>query len=417
MLFGDYGISYLGQNTGLTTDVLIAVQDFTDPTATGNQDYTTTALNGKTPVGAMVMSTWHRSASDPSETINARFALGAMDGTTQTSAWLNSRDNRANTSSSTYQRSDQVHLQVDAGATNTVQRATGSFITDGIRLNYTNIVTNVGAVRGSFVAFAGADVTVDHGNISLGTGTSAINVTTGFQPDVVIFYGTGISNQNSIPSDMRYMLGIALADGTQKCVIWAEPTGAADGRPYQTLYTNRCGGRLTPATGALTWHLTAGGFNASGFQVTPSASASSSRLHYLALKLNGRRLSLFEFDTPTSTGSQSYTTPGFTPQFAMAVTTNLEVVDTVVGSTSDNQGGFGVAFIGNEQWAASARIDSGAPTTDTGCRLQNYALLGASATSTIAIAATLTGFTSAGLELNYSAVQAAAKKGFMLCIE
>jgi hypothetical protein len=403
--------------TGATSDVKIAVQDFTDPTATGNQDYTTSAFASKTPVAALVMSTWHRSANDPGESIHARLAIGAMDGTTQTSAWMSSRDNSANTSTSNYQRSDQVHVQVDSGGTNLVQRAAGSFISEGIRLNYTNIVANVGQVRGTFVGFAGADVTADHGNISLGTGTSAISVTTGFQPDVVIFYGMGSSTQDAIPSDMRFFFGIALADGTQKCVIWAEESGVADGTPYQTLYTNRCGGRLAPAGGGLTYHLTAGGFSGTGFQVTPSASAGSQRMHYLALKLNGRDLSLFEFDSPTSTGTQSYTAPGFMPQFALAVLTNLEAVDSVPGTTSDNQGGLGISFIGNEQWAASARIDSGAATTDTGCRLQNHALLGPSATATNAIVASLTSFDATGLTLNYSAVQGTAKKGFMLCIE
>lgn len=401
--------------TGATTDVLIAVQDFTDPTATGNQDYTTSALDGKTPVAALVMSTWHRSASDPSETIHARLAVGAMDGTTQTAAWLSSRDGGASTSTNIYQRSDQVHAQVDQGGTNTTQRATGSFIADGLRLNYTNIAANVGAVRGAYVAFAGSDVTADHGNINLGTGTSAVSVACGFQPDAVIFYGVGSSTQDTLPGSMTFMLGMALADGTQKCVIWSEATGLADGTPFQTLYTNRCGGRISG--GALSWHLTASNFNSGGFDVTPSASASSSRLHYLALKLNGRGISLFEFDTPTSTGSQAYTAPGFMPQFALAVVTNLEAVDTVAGTTSDNQGGLGVALIGNEQWAANMRIDSGAATADTGCRLQNYALLGASATATNAIVASLTSFDATGLTLNYSAVQGTAKKGFMLCIE
>lgn len=401
-------------NQASGSDVVFAVQDFVTGTSTGAQSFTSATITGVTPAAALVLQPNHDPTNDPGETAILSVGFAAIQGTTDLSAFSWSRDNNASTS--VFSSANAKGHQVFNNSGSTVKQADGQTVSGGIELNYT---TNTSpSLRGAFAAFAGADVSAKAAEVNLGTGTSAIDITApAFEPDVVLLFGNGFQFNGAAGTPFFYTFGICTNDGTQRCVMWAETGSLADSRPFQTLRDDCAGGRIADSTGALTYKTTVSDFDANGFSITPSASASSNRIAYLAIKTTDRQVKLADFDTPTATGSHTITGAGFTPRFALAVVTNLEAVNDHPGSTSDNQAGFAACFIGDEQWAASWRINAGEATTDTASQLSNVALMGASATDCDAIKATFTAWTSDGVTLNFSAVQGTAKKGFILFIE
>lgn len=415
IFFGNFGVS------GPTTDVVFAVQDFATGSATGNLDVTSGTLTGITPKAVLTIATAQTVAAGSSETAESAFGIGLSDGSRPRVGSMKSQDNVASTNNFT--RGNTIDINTMVAGSATVEAASASFISGGVRYNFTtNDATSRKAVC---LAFAGADVSVRTDSINLGTGTSAIDVTApGFEPNVVFYLCVGVTGANfgaaTSTSDSQMSFGIATWDGTtlvQRSVFHAEADGIADGAPFTSLSTSFVGGQLGATGAGLVYSLTASAFDSSGFSITPSANAGSDNLGYMALKLTGRRAKLVDITTPTSTGSSTISGAGFTPRLAVVVLTNLEALDSYPGATSDNQCGLAISLVGDEQWASSIRADSGAATTDTASNCQNVAILGPSATNTAAISATFTAWTSDGMTVNYSAVQANGKKGFVLFVE
>jgi hypothetical protein len=383
----------------------IGISTLDTPTVTpATIQSTSTTLTGVTPAAAFLVGSHHRAANDPGETAHAQIMFSSI-ANTQYVAWTQSEDNLASTDCNNNSAQQAIALQNDAGGvTNPISNAE-SLISGGFEVGFAT--SNV-ARRVMGASFAGTGVQANNGIIALGTGTSAISVNVGFQPQAVIVYGVSGALASSVAS-CRYSFGIALASGTQRSVAAVELDNQAAGSPQQTLYTTNVGGQLG------TYTLTAGGFSGTGFQVTPSASAGSDDIFYLALA-GYSNVALVDFTTPTSTGSAAITGAGFTPQYALIVLTNLEVVNTIAAS-SDLQSGFSIGMVNpDDEWSTSIRIDSGADPTDTASNCKNVAILGASATNTAAISATLVSFDSDGMTLNWTAVQATGKKGFVLFI-
>lgn len=374
--------------------------------------YTSAALSGLTPAGALVIGTIHEVANDPGETAHASLSFGSIVGSGANHITAQSRDATAST---TVNRNSSTTTPMRLDTSGTLLNTTaGATVSGGISLTWTTTATNR---RSMAMAFAGAGTQAKNGVVALGTGTSAINVIgVGFQPDIVFLYGNNDDFAAGQTGLYQYTFGVATSDGTQRCVVGVELNSQAAGAPFQALLTD-CAGGANIASGTTAHKLVVGGFNSDGFTVTPSTSQGSDDIAYLALKFTGQQVKIVSFTTPTSTGSQAITGAGFTPQAAIVVLTNLETIDSVAGATSDLQSGFAVSFIADEHYAMAARIDSGADPTDTAITCRNVALLGASATSTSAITASLTSFDSDGMTLNYSAVQGTGKKGFILFIE
>lgn len=338
---------------------------------------------------------------------------GILQGTNQHCVQLWSATGRSsNTFVARRAFSDRVGFVSNAGGGVTVLQATASAIADGIAVTFTG---NQSAYRLGYLAFAGSDTQAKSGVIALGTGTSAITVSgVGFQPDVIIL----MSHNDDIAAGETNLLqgtfGFATSDGTQRSVGWVEVNSETTGKPWQALLTD-CGAQAKLNTNS-SQKMVIGGFGSDGFTVTPSTSQGSDDLIYLALKFTGRAVKIIDFTTPTSTGTQSITGVGFTPQAAIVVLTNLEAVDSQSATSTDQQGGLSISLLGDEVLSTSWRIDSGASVTSTGSQSIVGSVIGPSAIDEDAAIATAA-FTSGGMTLNYSAVQATGKKGFILFIE
>jgi hypothetical protein len=408
--FSDFGVA------GPTTDVVFAVQDFDTGTSLGAQSFTTSTITGITPKAALLVAALHQASNDPGESAGASWSFGVIDASVGYVTRGATRDAQATTGGESREFSARA-LELSNNSLTEIKEAAGSLVSGGISLNF---ATNTApSLRHFFVAFAGADVSAKVDRVNLGTGTSALDITSpGFQPDVVIVTSAGRGTSTSQP--VRWGFGLVVNDGsaTQRCIMGTEPVSALDGSPFLTIRNDAVIGMISSVDGSLTYKVPASAFDASGFSLTPSASSTSTIIDFIALKFTGRQVKLVDFDTPTTTGSHSITGAGFTPQFALAVLTNVETVNDHPGATTDNQGGFSLCAIGSdEQWCASWRIDSGAATTDTASQVSNVALMGASATDCDAIKATFSAWTTDGVTLSYSATQGTAKKGFILFVE
>ncbi|MGX7926454.1 hypothetical protein ACWPMX_07760 [Tsuneonella sp. HG094] len=415
-LFGDFGMMMVGEVAATPlANSIVAVQDFQTGTTTGNVDYTTATLSGLTPKAALIFATRNSVANEPGGTVGAQIGITRIGSILGSFARTFSEDGQTTTDvTRIYDTGGGTVLSYNSAGSAAASSGSATLISGGIRVNYSTATTNF---RDFYIAFGGSDLTTGAGAANLGTGTSALSQSQSFKPDAVILFGICATTEFLNESFFTFSLGVALSDGTQMCSLIAEADNVADGSPLQALLTNRCGGQIGSADGSLSYSITAGNFTTSGFDLTPSASAGSDRLLYTALNFGGRRTKLQTFITPTSTGSHAVTGVGFTPQFALVVLTSLEATDpTFPISTSNLMTGHSICAIGDEQWCSAIYIESGAATTNTGSQVKNTAILLRSP-SGAAVEATLTSFDSDGMTLNYSAVQANGKKGFVLFVE
>lgn len=416
--FGDFGPSYLGMASADETDVFFAVQDFVTGSLTGVQTFTSLTIPGMTPKGVVLFTPSQAVGDEPGESARMNCGISFIKDSVDMFGVGYSQDNSASTSSVRMFHSNKAVNGFDSVG-NTVKQATGSTAAGGVSLDFTQ--NDDVSFRYAFTAFAGTGVTCFVGSFDLGTSAGTIDVTApGFTPDVILALLTGNVASNTLNNDMYYSFGIATNEsGTypQRCFAWSEDNLASDGAPFMSLSATRGAAKISETDGALLYDLLFNNFDASGFDVTLSASSSSNDLVYMALKFNGSSHKLVAFDTPTSTGAYTITGAGFTPRYALIVITNLETTgDFASRATSALQGGFSISSVASdEQWSASHRIQNAA-TTNTGCQL-SAGVIGPSATDCDANKATFTAWTSDGVTLNFSAVQGTAKKCFALFVE
>lgn len=151
------------------------------------------------------------------------------------------------------------------------------------------------------------------GNLSLGTGTFAIPVDVGFEPDVVFFSSAfwtrspsdnddePTAGQYTNPANIGY--GCALNKGgfPQKCITWGEGNLVDPHDASHQIRNDAVMAKLTPGTTTLEYAVTSGGWNSNGFELTPSVSAGSEYIGYMALKFNDpTNIVLVDTSIPTS---------------------------------------------------------------------------------------------------------------------
>jgi hypothetical protein len=173
-------------------DPCILFHEFQLSDAAGNQDITTPLLNGVTPKAAIVWLYGMESFTDDNVG-EALFSLGISDGTNTYAFGMRSWNDL-------YPYFDQTRSQVigeiiciDSGmeaSPHIDAKATVTFITDGMRLNFNNAPggTYVGVVQ----FFAGSEVSVDCGLIDTPGSPGDVAVTApGFEPDMVFSMEAG----------------------------------------------------------------------------------------------------------------------------------------------------------------------------------------------------------------------------------
>lgn len=360
------------------------------------------------PQAAIVVATQAHVSANP-EPLTC-LSIGFWTSAAQRGVAMSTADASANTDTRQRLLTDAVVSALSASGN---RRYAASATTDGVSIQ--NLDTTSAFQRYASTLLLKGLANVSCGHVSLGTGTSAINVTApGFRADMVLLLTIGASATDTTGStNGQVCFGAATIDAAdtvqQACTLITETDNVAQGDAY-TIVRNDCaiadyGGRSEE------WKATVGP-HASGFTITPSVNASSAVVAYLALEFDDPDDGYVGIhDIPTGTGSQAYTGTGFTPQALILAQTMCTAVNTGTDAGAMAVGMAGNASSGIAQRSLGICSEYNSATTDT----ESYA----ATTSALYLktdagadeaAATLSTFDSDGWTLNFSDGAASTRK-------
>jgi len=287
-----------------------------------------------------------------------------------------------------------------------------SWITDGIRLNFTSNAGNgytykVYLFKGDAASFYAGEFTPS------ATVDTTVDVTDpGFQLDNLFVVSVDPLNLDIADADAR--MSIAFVDHTDSVITQCcsatytdDNDATSDARNYvSTAHAARfiSGGQAVEITAILSTGFTA---------ATRLAGVSSLlRLHYLAIKYgDATKHWVGVIDTPTATGNASITAPGFKPQFVMQAPSFVDSVDTTVTTNATGAGSFGIGgftetvsggHVYTDQDAAATSNAGSYPTASAARMNQGNA--------TLSHVASFVSFDPTGWTLNYTTTNGTARK-------
>lgn len=343
-------------STGNAAEVAVVQQ--AARTTTGTQDFTSSGFG--TPKGAMCMV--GAGSINGTAVSHALFSIGFTDGTRQNALSLRSKSGV--TTTLTGRRADTTDFLILVNQDqNVVMRVQfSSWITDGMRLNYSVAPTT--AYQVSCTLYGGAGISNAYVNTvttpaTVDTGT--IVSTVGFQPDVIIaaINGDGTyndTNQAQADASVGFMLCGSSNPHTQKSVSWFDVNGLTTTSIVGMNLSSRVGRSSNSTQRVEIQDCTSSGFTA----MTRTASASAT-MGYLALKLNGISASIVAVDSPTATGAQTITGITGIPQWGMLISSAVQSVDTVI--TDGDAEVFGVSSFTSSAQSCLAITSADAVTT------------------------------------------------------
>lgn len=392
-------------------DVNFAVVRAALNTSTGVQSFTSSGFG--TPKAAIFIVS--RATADDTLAADAIIGFGFTDGTNQMTAGMFAEDVTIPTETA---RHFDLALcigcnEVGGFGSETFDAAFSQWVTDGVEINITDTANN-GALLLTVILINGSDVTAKMTSIETSVGNSPYDHTdVGFEPQVVfgLSNGTNGNNQGGVVS-----FGVAVNNGVsveQGCIA----IGATDNQTPSAVdticYNNRFLAEINNV-GTINWDSILSDFDASGFTVTQSAQLSSDHLQFLSLAIaNSPDLKVMEFDTPTSTGSDSVTGVGFQPEFMLSLLTACTVSNTLRTSDED---GFGVAvFDGTNVISNVVSSDDNAnPAVAKSISSDQFRMLHNG--SSDLFVASFTSFDADGFTVNYSTAPATATKNILFAI-
>ncbi len=286
-----------------------------------------------------------------------------------------------------------------------------SYITDGVRINLDVLPSSATLV--TLVFFGGIDTTDSFAStINLGTGTSAIDVTApGFEPSLVFMSTIGHGTPTAVQNNAIFSTGVCINDGADTQAFSALFDQDGQGTANVGTYVSDGQTAAQVFNDSVNWLATIGSFDASGFSIIPSASASSDLVFYLAIRFsNNPDISLDLLDGPTTTGDFSVTAPGFEPSFGLIFTSDTTAVNI-------NQSGEGIglyAFDATNDFHVVYGSDDAVGTSNSGS-LNSDSFHDLDGTTNLHVG-TFSSFDANGFTLNFTIVPSTARKWPILTI-
>ena len=382
------------------------------------QDITTADLGGLTPKAALFICSY--SVTDATAADHNNLSIGAATGASE--EWcLSTNDEHNQGTTDNYKTTDSDRcIRLNTPSTDTIDGEAEfiAFIANGVRINWLNAPSSAWLL--TVVLFAGTDLSAHAGYAGLG---NTVDLTTditapGFEPDIVLTAGqrTAIDSGNAHwwPS-----IGIVHNDDgiTQHSygnLFYDNVATSSQLARYTESY-----GILEVAAGAnLDWGGEFGTFDANGFSVTTRINgANNSTMFYLALNFNSAVDAwVGTHTTPTSTGNDSETNPGFKPQIVIQGLSLVEAVDTGYSDNRTGALGFSV-FDADHEYTTIGSSEDAVATTNTQSLADDRAIVVPDDDGTLDIEATFVSFDANGWTVNYSNAPATAKLFWALAIE
>lgn len=346
------------------------------------------------------------------------FCIGVTDGTFQGGIVGTDEDAVTTTNSRRLSYNNALIRYIEAAGVVTEAVATfDSWITDGIRINWSNAAEGVQIVH--VILWAGDDVLVQCGTtipLAIGSGPKTIDVgftvqhlmcLSGLDPvdetlrdDYHIQISHTVNNSGTPTTFATYITQRnAFADSTPAMVRDLDLAQGirADASPFTYFASTE----LDPTTP----------FPTNGFSIISGESGTvGPRIIYFAVNYGTKDYKLQEETAPTSTGVKNFTGYGFRPGFALSMITvaaaawaeDVENDDSVAGT-------FGLAhWSGSEQWCMNVLSEDAQATTNTAARTKDKPIsLNDDADSGPLTEADFDGFTSDGFDLDYTTASSA----------
>lgn len=385
--------------------VTVAVTRAAANTGTGNQTFSTTDLGGLTPKAVILIAT--RCVTDATAADGAGFYWGLSDGTNEATGSYESQ--HAQTSM------DNIHTQgttadriltIHDGTADSVVEATADFVSfgsNGVTINWTDAPAAAYLVTAIF--FAGTDLSVIVGRQDLGTTADALiaNTSVGFEADNVIVFW----NHTLDGGGMSF--GFAHNDRagtvTQRCVVHNQRTTFSSSRVNVQMRDGEAVAKLQP-TEVLDYMGAFQSFDSAGWdvQLGNTRNPASADYAYLALRYGASPVvssKVYTYSTPTGTGSNTDSTPNFTPQFVMYLACRAAAADT---NTNDANGGtVGIVVADADEVYSNSIGDEDAAADSNTQSLSNASLNLPTHTGGSGHTATLTSLGATGPVWNFSA--------------
>lgn len=393
--------------------VTVAVTRVAANTSTGTQDITTTDLGGLTPKAVLLIATL--GVTDGTAVDGAGFYYGVSDGTNE---WTQSyEDQHAQASMNNEDEQDTTSNRIltiyDGSASSTVDGAANfdSFISDGVRIDWIDAPASAFLITAVF--FAGTDLTANVGSQALGNTADALIAITsiGFEADVVItglLEGTTTLNPNVC---LGFVHNDRAGTVTQRTVAHKNRDGFSSAFEGVMMRDGECIVAMQ-ATDVMDYYGAAQSFDSSGFDIQLGNARAPGNRHvgWLALRLGASPVvssKVYTYSTPTGTGANTDSNPGFEPQFVMYLASRAAAADT---QEADADGGtFGVVMVdADDLYTQSISSEDAAADSNTQSLSDNIVNL-PTHTGASGHEATLTSMGSTGPVWSYSATDGTAR--------
>ena len=282
-------------------------------TSNGTQDITITDFG--TPKAAMFIIT--KGVTDNTSVDGAVIATGFTDGTRNVCGDIAAKHGDETTvTRSGFSTSACISMSDDTG--NLATADFDSWITDGVRIDWTNAPPS--AYLLTVVLFGGDDLTAYASFFtSAAVGNTADITDPGFQPTdlITVFEGN--------PGSPSICIGAVHDDGastvTQASTAYTSRNSRTAGENAGES-TATYGAFLLRSDGLIHRTQSFNTFDANGFSATCGGTTTGDdEIIYLALKIENHDSYVGTFSTPTSTGNDAQTDPGFKPQFLLQLPT------------------------------------------------------------------------------------------------
>ena len=386
-----------------------STQDF-ESSGFGQPDAAIIISNGATSNDGTIADMW-------------RYSIGFTDGTNSRCAFSAARHNRASTS--TFRGGVQgvlAHFGDSLFGSEECLADFDSWLTNGIRFSWSNNPSS--AFRVVVVLIKGGDFSVgDQDTPSSGTG-SVTNL--GFEPQTVFFTSSRTSGADFSSTSTRrashgaWSFGVANDNGSsidQGSLNWLELQSQAAGAPAVDLLQD--GMLANPGGGSSGERFSVEDFRATdngAFTYRIDSGSSSKPCAYLACRWDGNSAHVGFDDTPTSTGENAYTDPGFSPVFGLIVASTMDAA----GYANDSDAGAVAlsAFTGTtDRHSFSVASEDAADTTNTQSVADSTNALNVDLdTGAGGYLADLSSLDSSGFTLDYTATDSTARKLIILTV-
>lgn len=376
-------------------------------TVTGNKDITIAGFG--TPKAVICIASFSDSGLN-TLTPQARKSVSFTDGIGSAGDGYVSND--AASTTTTRRDSNQGHVLrlLDTGGGKLIQADFVSWITDGIRIN----ITDVNVTAQSYVTFIminGDDLISAKVESKSLSGSTPVTVTTlGFEPTIVFTTCSGQGYGDLVSSYGIFSYGISINDGTDKNngILWNDNSGVSTTNVDTYNTASFCAAQLTNEV--LSWRAYFNNYTSTGFDINWVGASSNDAIHYLALELSPNvKLDLSLIDSPSTTGTFTESSIPFQPEFLMIASGGNASLNTLNGSNALNT----FTTDGDESFSHSSSSQNAVTTSNAKTYLSNDLHFLGNGSSNVEVG-TFTSFNSDGYSLNLTT--ATTKKWMRLLI-